>query len=48
MLRVAKEVVVVVRAASSRCRRSHRLLHLHPLRMLPLALVRVLVAAERL
>lgn len=48
MLRVAEEVVVV-RAASRRRRRSgHRGLHLHPLRVLPLAFMRVLVASERL
>jgi hypothetical protein len=47
VLRVAEEVVVV-RAASSSRRSGHRRLHLHSLGMLPLALVRVLVAPERL
>lgn len=47
MLRVAEEVVVV-RAAGSRRRSGHCGLHLHPLRVLPLALMRVLVASERL
>ena len=47
MLRVAEEVVVV-RAASRRRCGGHRRLHLHPLGVLPLAFMRVLVAAERL
>lgn len=47
MLRVAEEVVVV-RAASSRRSSGHCGLHLHPLRVLPLAFMRVLVASERL
>lgn len=47
VLRVPEEVVVV-RTASCRGSSSHSGLHLHPLCMLPLALVRVLVAAERL
>ena len=47
MLRVPEEVVVV-RAASRRRCGGHRRLHLHPLGVLPLAFMRILVAAERL
>jgi hypothetical protein len=45
VLRIAEEEVVVVHATSGG---RHSGLHLHPLRVLSLALVRVLVASKRL